>query len=165
MHDGIAKLGNGELPAVSPEERRSVRPLVFFLEWKVAACAGRVGRAEARVEEALDQPVRPDEAGGAGGGFMCFGTIVESGWLQASRPCTAVVEPGISSEDRAGVLHLPFFLASHCRCMEASAEPKISFGTIGMSRMLSFSLSDRLARLSHHARSCRTIVPSAFPVA
>lgn len=155
----------GTSSGVTGGEKVCQTALVFFLEWKVAACAGRVGRAAPGVEEALDQPVRPDEAGEAGGGFMCFGTIVESGWLQASRPCTAVVEPGISSEDRAGVLHLPFFLASHCRCMEASAEPKISSGTIGMSRMLSFSLSDRLARLSHHTRSCRTIVPSAFPVA
>uniref|UniRef100_A0A3Q1EMR1 Basic helix-loop-helix ARNT like 2 n=1 Tax=Acanthochromis polyacanthus TaxID=80966 RepID=A0A3Q1EMR1_9TELE len=57
------------------------------------------------------------------------------------------------------------FLASHHRCIKSKADPKIPSGTIGMSRMSSFSQSDRLARLSHRARSCSIIDPSAFPVA
>lgn len=49
--------------------------------------------------------------------------------------------------------------------MEASAEPKVPSGTIGMSKMSSFSLSDRFARFNHHACSCSTRVSNIFPMA
>lgn len=57
------------------------------------------------------------------------------------------------------------FLASHFCCMEARAVPKMQSGTIGMSKMSSFSLSDRFVRLSYLARFCNTIFPIDFPVA
>lgn len=38
-------------------------------------------------------------------------------------------------------------------------------GTIGMSKMSSFSLSDKFVRLSYLARFCNTIFPVDFPVA
>lgn len=81
-------------------------------------------------------PASPTRQSGWGGQwFRALRYLEVQQWVW--RPCAAPVEEklGIFSEDKVGVLHPPS------------------------------SLSDRLARLSHRARSCRTMVPSTFSVA
>lgn len=68
------ELEKGELPAVSLEKREPGRSFLFpgLKSWSLPRLCRR---AAAEVEESLDQPARPDQVGGVGGGFVHFGIL------------------------------------------------------------------------------------------